>query len=180
MRNRTSPIWKLSKDDFRAVCSQHSSLAQIIRSFGLEAEAGNYNTLKKRIREDGTDVAHIKMGLNSNRGRRFTVKYTQENIAVAINDGVIKDNSTIRRMVLKWGLIPHEVCAICRLKPSWNGMSLTFVLDHINGKHSDHHLRNLRFICPNCNSQTPTFSGRNRKCENGLSKSQFNNAPHSK
>jgi len=161
MRNRTSPIWKLSKDDFYALCRQHSSLAQIIRSFGLEAEAGNYNTLKKRIREDGIDIAHIKTGLNSNKGRRFVRKYTQENIVDAINNGVIKDNSTLRRLILKWGLISCAACSICKQTSEWNGMPLTFVLDHINGKHSDHRLSNLRFICPNCNSQTPTFSGRN-------------------
>ena len=167
MRNRVSPIWMSSKDEFQDICRQCHSLAQIIRSFGLEAEAGNYNTLKKRIQEDGIDVSHIKLGLNSNRGRRFVRKYTQENIVDAINKGVIKDNSTVRKMVLKWDLISHKVCAICGRKPKWNGMPLTFVLDHINGKHSDHNLNNLRFICPNCNSQTPTFSGRNRKCENG-------------
>ena len=168
MRNRTSPIWKLTKQEFHSICQQHTSLAQIIRSFGLEAEAGNYNTLKRRIREDGVNISHIQMGLNSNRGRRFVRKYTRENIVDAINSGVIKDNSTIRKMVRKWDLIPSEKCAICNEKPLWNGKPLTFVLDHINGKHSDHRLDNLRFICPNCNSQTPTFSGRNRKvCENG-------------
>ncbi len=163
MRNRTSPIWKLTKTEFNSVCRQHTSLAQIIRSFGLEAEAGNYNTLKRRIREDAVDISHIQMGLNSNRGRRFVRKYTQENIVDAINNGVIKDNSTLRKMVRKWDLIPSGVCAICNKKPYWNGKPLTFVLDHINGKHSDHRLNNLRFLCPNCNSQTPTFSGRNRK-----------------
>lgn len=163
MRIRTSPIWKLSKEDFDTLCRKHFSMASIIRSFGLEAEAGNYNTLKRRIKEDGIDISHIKMGLDSNRGRRFIRKYTLESIRDAINGGLIKDNSTVRRAVQKWKLIPFEVCAICKMKPSWNGMPLTLVMDHINGKHSDHHLTNLRFICPNCNSQTPTFSDRNRQ-----------------
>lgn len=163
MRNRTSPIWKLSKEEFYSLCKKHPSLASIIRSFGLEAEAGNYNTVKKRIREDGIDISHIQMGLGSNRGKCFTRKYTQDNITEAINSGHIKDNSTIRKMVRKWNLIPFDVCAICKSKPYWNGMPLTFVLDHINGKHADHKLNNLRFICPNCNSQTSTFSGRNSR-----------------
>jgi hypothetical protein len=37
------------------------------------------------------------------------------------------------------------------------------VLDHINGVPNDNRLENLRFLCPNCNSQTDTFAGRNVK-----------------
>lgn len=160
MRNRTSPIWKPSKEEFVVICKSHSSLAQIIRSFGLEAEAGNYNTLKRRLQEEGVDISHIKMGLNSNRGRRFVVKYTQENISDAINRGVIKDSSTVKKMVLKWNLIPHDVCRICGIESNWNGKPLVLAMDHIDGNRYNHHLSNLRFICPNCHSQTPTFSGK--------------------
>jgi len=34
------------------------------------------------------------------------------------------------------------------------------VLDHINGVNNDNRLENLRFLCPNCNSQTATFAGK--------------------
>jgi 5-methylcytosine-specific restriction endonuclease McrA len=37
------------------------------------------------------------------------------------------------------------------------------ILDHINGIKNDSRLLNLRLLCPNCNSQTATFSGRNVK-----------------
>lgn len=45
--------------------------------------------------------------------------------------------------------------------PEWQGKELVLVLDHINGIHSDNRLNNLRLLCPNCNSQTSTFAGRN-------------------
>jgi len=38
---------------------------------------------------------------------------------------------------------------------------LVLTLDHINGVNDDHRLHNLRLLCPNCHSQTPTFGGKN-------------------
>ena len=40
---------------------------------------------------------------------------------------------------------------------------LTLQLDHINGINNDNRKENLRFLCPNCHSQTDTFAGRNLK-----------------
>jgi 5-methylcytosine-specific restriction endonuclease McrA len=49
------------------------------------------------------------------------------------------------------------------MDPEWHGRPLTLVLDHINGVNDDYRPDNLRLLCPNCHSQTPTFSGRNRQ-----------------
>lgn len=54
------------------------------------------------------------------------------------------------------------VCAICGHEPTWNGATLVFVLDHIDGDGGNHARSNVRMICPNCDSQLPTFKARNR------------------
>ena len=43
----------------------------------------------------------------------------------------------------------------------WLGNPLALQLDHINGVNNDHRLTNLRFLCPNCHSQTDTYAGKN-------------------
>jgi hypothetical protein len=53
-------------------------------------------------------------------------------------------------------------CALCRLSPEWNGLPLAFVLDHIDGDASNNRRENLRLVCPNCDSQLPTYKSRNR------------------
>ena len=65
----------------------------------------------------------------------------------------------IRRRIIKENLIPYK-CAICGID-SWNGKKLSLELDHINGINNDNRIENLRFLCPNCHSQTITYGSKN-------------------
>ena len=56
----------------------------------------------------------------------------------------------------------NNVCIICGAKPEHNGKPLVFVLDHIDGDASNNKRENLRMICPNCDSQLPTFKSKNK------------------
>ncbi|BBY13441.1 hypothetical protein MMARJ_41810 [Mycobacterium marseillense] len=53
-------------------------------------------------------------------------------------------------------------CAICGIEDTWSGATLTLIVDHINGDASNDRRENLRLICPNCDSQLPTYKARNR------------------
>lgn len=52
-------------------------------------------------------------------------------------------------------------CSICNIK-EWNGKDLVLILDHINGDASNNTEGNLRFVCPNCDSQLDTYKSKNR------------------
>lgn len=56
-----------------------------------------------------------------------------------------------------------EVCEECGQGATWNGKKLTMQIDHINGNNADHRLENLKVLCPNCHTQTPTWGTRKRK-----------------
>jgi hypothetical protein len=66
----------------------------------------------------------------------------------------------LKHRLWKEGLLEKK-CSICGTKDEWQGKKLVHVLDHINGISDDHRLENLRLLCPNCNSQTDTFCGKN-------------------
>lgn len=53
-------------------------------------------------------------------------------------------------------------CAICGGSPVWQDQILAFVLDHIDGDPTNNRRENLRLVCPNCDSQLPTYKSRNR------------------
>lgn len=53
-------------------------------------------------------------------------------------------------------------CEECNVS-DWQGKPLVLHLDHIDGNSDNNHPSNGRLLCPNCHSQTDTFTGRNKK-----------------
>jgi hypothetical protein len=56
----------------------------------------------------------------------------------------------------------NNKCLICNIS-EWNNKSLVLHYDHIDGNNKNESRENVRFICPNCHSQTDTYTGKNLK-----------------
>ena len=54
----------------------------------------------------------------------------------------------------------EKKCVECGIK-TWRGHELNLQIDHIDGDRSNNKIKNLRYLCPNCHSLTPTFGTRN-------------------
>jgi 5-methylcytosine-specific restriction endonuclease McrA len=52
-------------------------------------------------------------------------------------------------------------CECCGIS-DYNGQTIVLQVDHINGNAENNNPENLRLLCPNCHSQTETFTGKNR------------------
>lgn len=75
-----------------------------------------------------------------------------------LNTGFFCSSSIGKRYLKETKGCKCEICGICE----WDGKILSLILDHINGNPEDWSVENLRLLCPNCDSLTPTFKGRNR------------------
>lgn len=83
-------------------------------------------------------------------------RYTNEEIFCV---GSTYSRHHLKRKLINEGQVPYR-CE-CGLDGLWQGKLLSLQIDHINGVSNDNRLSNLRFICPNCHSQTDTYAGKN-------------------
>ncbi len=157
MTNRNI-IRNLSKEKLQQLINDSQSLGEVIKKLGLAHCGSQYSNLRKRVKNDNLDLSNFS-------NKRFTDKTVMFNIIP--NDLVFIENSTtsrssVKEKILKQNLIAY-VCLECGNDGSWNGKKLSLQLDHLNGIRNDNRLNNLRFLCPNCHSQTSTFSGKSKR-----------------
>lgn len=160
MRKKRSFIWLIAIEELLEIVSNASTITEILKKLGKENKGGNYKTLQARLAHESIDYSHIKLGLNSNKGRVFKSSKTP------IEQLLIKNSSynrfNLKKRLVNEGLLVYK-CFICSNSGKWHNKSLTLQLDHINGVSNDNRLENLRFLCPNCHSQTQNFAGKTRK-----------------
>lgn len=133
-----------------------NTYADVSRKLGLTNYGANSHTIKKYIERLNLDTSHfLTRNEQLKLAREEKVTLTFEEI-FAIND---LDRKFIKNKILKENLLPY-ICSNCNIS-TWKDLPLSLHLDHINGIPNDNRLENLRFLCPNCHSQTETYCGKN-------------------
>lgn len=155
---RISPLYLLDKDLVVQTINKSSTFAEILTKLGFPKTGGWVKSIKRIAKSYGCCLKHIKTGLATNKGR----KHPRIDISKHLVQNSTVSRSFIKRRLIADGLL-QNTCSECGLSLVWNNKPIILVLDHINGIHNDYRLNNLRLLCPNCNSQTETFAGRNKK-----------------
>lgn len=132
-----------------------TSYSDTCRTLGVCVHGSTYRKVRREIIQLGLTTDHFN---HTNRSGS-TKKLLIEDILV---EGSGYNSSRLKKRLVKEGL-KEDTCEECGGGNSWNNKPLVIQLDHINGVHSDNRIDNLRLLCPNCHSQTDTFTSKNRK-----------------
>lgn len=150
-------MYRLTNQEFLELIQRSSSIKDVLIALEYKNTGGGNRVLfRQRCEELGIDW---KKEFRTKRWNR-----TKRTIENTFCENSTAPQTTVRDWYIKGNYSPY-CCAICGIN-SWLGEELILRLDHINGNHRDSRLENLRWLCPNCDSQQDTYCGRNIKYPN--------------
>lgn len=145
--------------DIQRKLNESKSFREFLLKIGSSSNgSGSYKSIKSQLVKLGVEIPE------------FNYEPYNKNIKNKIYDSdIFIENSSFSRQHLKERIIKSELidykCEECGNEGEWNGKKLSLHLEHKNGVNDDNRLKNLTFLCPNCHSQTETYSGKKKKKE---------------
>ena len=147
-------------EDLVAAVKSSFSIRGVLKILRLSPTGCNYKAMHANFARLGLDVTHFT-GQGHLRGKHHGWTPTRPLSEILVVGSTYTGSNHLKRRLIKEGLLVNR-CSECGLPPEWQGKPLIMILDHRNGDNTDNRLENLRLLCPNCNSQQPTFAGKNR------------------
>lgn len=155
---------KYTKEILAKAVSKSVSIQDVARQLIGKPVGGNqHQHLRRMILKYGVDTSHF-LGRAHNRGQISNKRKSPAEVFIV---GMRQKSHLLRRALIESGI--QYNCFIC-LIDKWLGKDINLEIDHINGDSSNNSLENLRFLCPNCHSQTETFGYKGintRRWQNG-------------
>jgi predicted RNA-binding Zn-ribbon protein involved in translation (DUF1610 family) len=148
---------KYTKEILEQAVKESFSMADVLRKCGAPNLAGGTSHhVSKRIKEYGISTSHF-IGKRWHLGKPSLNRREADSYLVYHADLKRQRAKVLVRSLLDIGR-PYK-CYVCGLR-EWRGKKLILEIEHKDGNFQNDVEENLEFICPNCHSQTLTFSRR--------------------
>jgi hypothetical protein len=138
-----------------------TSFRAVLIQIGLVPAGGNYEHIVRITEELKLNTSHFT-GKGWNKGWTFDPRLPQTPLSELLIDGSMAQSFVLKRRLFKEGLKTPK-CELCGWAQKSIDGRIPVELDHINGKHNDNRIENLRVLCPNCHSLQPTHRGKNKR-----------------
>ena len=148
-----------TKEQFINAWQSSPTIRQVGLKLGLYMTGDAYRIVESAADDLNLTTTHMKTwGLNTTNNRNRSTASELDKILV--KNSTYSNTSFLKKRLIESGLLKNE-CHLCYIN-TWCDEPLVLRLDHINGIGEDNEITNLRLLCPNCDSQTPTYKGRNK------------------
>lgn len=150
---------RYSKAQLADAVSSSFSIAAALRKLKIAPAGGNYQTIKKAIRNFSLDDSHFT-GKGHLRNR--THAYNRRNISEVLQKGRYENSHKLRLRLIAEGLKSHK-CEHCN-RTKWLKQKIPLQLHHVDGDKENNRINNLLLLCPNCHAVTDNYRGKNKRC----------------
>lgn len=142
-----------------AVASSYCYL-DVAKKLSDSTHGGIVGHIAQKIKTFNIDTSHFDRTINM--GRTSNKRKSASELLICYPKGSNRRHANqLRRALLEIGR--KEECALCCTSTTWNNKPLQLQVDHIDGDYCNCVESNLRFLCPNCHSQTSTYKVKNAR-----------------
>lgn len=142
-----------TNEDVRVAVAASSCISDVLEKIGLVKHGDNFKTIRSLISKHNIDTSHFDQH-ESRLMKRAQIARTADNVFV---ENSTAGRGNLRGYVVRFNVLPDYRCELCGNNGYWNNKELKLQVDHRNGVNNDNRIENLRWICPNCHTQTETF-----------------------
>jgi transposase-like protein len=142
---------KITKQEFTRVVKKSKTMAQASRELGIPPTT--FRRIAKSLQIYNPNPGEV----GSDKKRYSGIPLSE----ILIGNYPNCNSSRLKARLVAEGYKENK-CEMCGIT-EWNGKEITLQTHHIDGNPKNHKLENLMIVCPNCHSQTESYSGKGQK-----------------
>ena len=150
----------------RGPYGRHQRQAHFERAIEMRRNGDGYRTIARAVGVPWSTIRNWLRdeGIVCDRVAAYNKSTESRRVKAAVH---LKQRGSVRMFLIR---TRGYRCSECGLS-LWREKKLPLEVEHINGVRDDNRDENVKLLCPNCHSLTPTWRGRKRAIHPGVSTS---------